>query len=72
MTGLSRRARVALRNALAWWSGRRRYRTPHAILEAQQDERDALRRGWTQGVHQARQRLRQARHEGLKQELGWE
>jgi len=61
---------MILRNFLAFWSGRKRLRTPPAVLQAMQDEREALRRGWTQGVHQARQRLRQARHEGLKQEHG--
>jgi len=68
MTGLSRYARASLRHFLAYWIGPKGYRTPHNVLQAMQAEREALRRGWTQGVHQARQRLRQARLDGLAME----
>ena len=66
---LSRRARVALRNFLAFWVGPKRYRTPHAVLQAMQDERDARARNDCRAVGKARQRLRQARHEGLRREV---
>ena len=69
---LSRHARCALRNFLAWWTGgRRHYHTPRAILAAQEAEREAIRRGCCRDVHAARQRLREARLEGLRQEVGW-
>lgn len=67
---LSHRARSSLRNFLAWWTGRpKAYRTPHAVLEAMQDEREARARNDCRAIHNARQRLRQARHDGLRREL---
>jgi len=64
---------MILRNFLAYWTrGPKHLRTPPAVLQAMQDERDARARNCCRDIHQARQRLRQARHEGLKQELGWE
>lgn len=60
----------ALRNFLAFWSGdRRHYRTPSNILAAMQDEREARARGDCRAIGHARQRLRQARHDGLRREL---
>ena len=65
---LSRRARAALRNFLAFWTGRKRYRTPHAVLEAMQDERDARARNDCRKVGEARRQLRHARLDGLSLE----
>jgi hypothetical protein len=65
---LSRRARVSLRNFLAFWTGRKRYRTPHAVLEAMQAEREARARNDCRKVGEARRRVRQARLDGLSLE----
>ena len=66
---LSRRSRAALRNFLAWWTcGCRHYRTPHAVLEAMQDEREARARNDCRKVGEARRRARQARLDGLSLE----
>lgn len=70
MTGLSHHARVALRNFLAWWTGgHKRLRVPHDVLAAMQDEREARARNDTRAIGHARQRLRQARLDGLRREL---
>lgn len=66
---LSHRARCALRNFLAFWSGgRRHYRTPHDVLAAMQDEREARARNDCRAVGEARRRARQARLDGLSLE----
>jgi len=59
---------MTLCNFLAFWTGRKRLRTPPAVLRAMQDERDARARNDCQAIGHARQRLRQARHEGLSLE----
>lgn len=65
---LSRRARASLRNFLAWWIGPKHLRTPHAVLEAMQDEREARARNDCRAVGEARRRARQARLDGLSLE----
>lgn len=64
---LSRRARVALRNFLAYWTSPK-VRTPRAVLEAMQDEREARARNDCRAVGEARRRARQARLDGLSLE----
>ena len=68
MNTLSRRARAALRNFLAYWTGPNRQRTPHAVREAMEAEREARARNDTSAIGKARQRLRLARLDGLSLE----
>ena len=70
---LSRFSRVVIRHFLEAWERPvvPRRKLPKTIRDAQDAEREAKRRGDTQAVHAARVRLREARHEGLRQELGW-
>lgn len=68
---LSRYARAALRSFLAHWVSRKLKRAPLAVRVAQEAEREARLRNDTRAIGRARQQLRLARHEGLRQELGW-
>ncbi len=71
LTSLSHRARAALRSLLAIWARPQPepLRIPPAVVEAQEAIADARRRKDSRGIHEAHQRARQARIEGLRAEI---
>ena len=72
LSTLSHRARAALRAFLALWiapAPRPVIGLPPDLAEAIAAEREARERRQTQLIHQARQRMRAARNEGLREEI---
>lgn len=73
LSHLTHRARTALRQFLAVWiaPARTAPRLPRDVAEAMEAERHAMAHNRCRAIGAARRRLRQARHDGLRQELGW-
>ena len=67
---LSRRARVALRQFLAFWiRPKHRFRYPHEVAEAIDKLEDARRRNDCRDISYWRRRLRETRLDGLSLEV---
>ena len=68
---LSHHARAIVCQFVAFWTRPARHppRLARVLISAMEAERAARERGDTRALHAARQRLRQARHEGLRFEI---